>query len=83
MTMPADETEKEPVVLLRGPRDWFEALDQWRETRGKVLHLGRPSRPASIRYLVCLGIAADMEAAKIVNVRLKRGRGKSGRRVTA
>ncbi len=50
--------------MLKAPKDWVDALDQWRETRGNVLHLGKPSRPASIRYLVRVGMAAERKEAK-------------------
>ena len=60
----ANADEEILTIVLKAPKDWVDALDQWRETRGNVLHLGKPSRPASIRYLVRLGMAADAEAAK-------------------
>ena len=44
-----DERVETAWLGLRAPVDWFEKLDQWREQQDFT---PKPSRPASIRWIV-------------------------------
>jgi hypothetical protein len=46
-----DKPEQTTTISLKAPTEFFERLDRWRERRGEGFVM-KPSRPASIRWIV-------------------------------
>jgi len=62
------EQVKSMLMQLKAPEHWFKALDEWRE---KQDFKPKPSRPASIRWIVWTFLQKQQQAARTPRRRSK------------